>query len=43
MTFDDTSGRRKGPFVLDEQVTNGITAFLASPGTISGKPALSQG
>src|SRR5262249_55122864 len=27
-----------GPFVLDEKPTNGITAFLTPPGTVSGTP-----
>jgi hypothetical protein len=31
-------GTWSGPFVLDEKPTNGITAFLTSPGTVSGNP-----
>lgn len=31
-------GQWSGTFVLDDQPTTGITAFLASPGTISGIP-----
>jgi hypothetical protein len=31
-------GTWSGPFVLDEQPTSGITAFLTSPGTVSGNP-----
>jgi hypothetical protein len=31
-------GTWSGPFMLDEKPTNGITAFLTSPGTVSGNP-----
>jgi hypothetical protein len=31
-------GAWNGPFVLDENPTNGITAFLTPPGTVSGNP-----
>ncbi len=31
-------GTWSGPFVLDEKPTNGITAFLTPPGTVSGNP-----
>ncbi len=31
-------GEWKGPFVLDEKATDGITAFLTPPGAVAGKP-----